>query len=477
MRRPRPLWLDCDPGHDDALAIVLAAHSPALCTLLGVSTVASNHTLEAVTANAAAVLAAINATTTRARTTTTSNSSSNSRSDDNDESDNNDKVVPLHAGAASPLLLPPKTCPEIHGSSGLCVSGGAFADVVARRLRERGPGHLLSARLDRWRSAKGAVEAMADAIERAAAELEKEEREEEEKEKEGEGEEEPRRRRRRKVALVATGALTNVALLLWTRPDLAAKFELYLMGGAMGQGNTGVVAEFNFEVDPHAAAAVFGFGGGGDDGDDDGDEEGGQRDLNGSRLRRRRPPLSITMVPLEVTHTALVTPAVLEKLRLGRQGGGDGNDDGNANDNAAADDNGDGNKRPPPPRKLSPLREALRSVLLYFAETYSSHFGFDVGPPLHDPLAVLAAISSPSFYPSSSSSSHSHSHSSSRPCFSLTHARVDIETSSPLSLGQSIVDLRPELGRSASRGKPNGERSFLFSLSFIFPSLYACLLF
>ena len=56
-RSPRPLWLDCDPGHDDALAIVLALHSPEHCRLLGVSTVASNHSLAAVTANAAAVLA------------------------------------------------------------------------------------------------------------------------------------------------------------------------------------------------------------------------------------------------------------------------------------------------------------------------------------------------------------------------------------------------------------------------------------
>ena len=38
-----PVLLDCDPGHDDALAIMLAAASPAI-DLLGIATVAGNQT-------------------------------------------------------------------------------------------------------------------------------------------------------------------------------------------------------------------------------------------------------------------------------------------------------------------------------------------------------------------------------------------------------------------------------------------------
>lgn len=48
--------LDCDPGHDDAFAIMLAAGSPTV-DLLGITTVAGNQTLPKVTRNALAVCA------------------------------------------------------------------------------------------------------------------------------------------------------------------------------------------------------------------------------------------------------------------------------------------------------------------------------------------------------------------------------------------------------------------------------------
>src|SRR5438094_443253 len=50
-----PILLDCDPGHDDAIALLLALASPEL-ELLGVTTVAGNQTLEKTTANAIRVL-------------------------------------------------------------------------------------------------------------------------------------------------------------------------------------------------------------------------------------------------------------------------------------------------------------------------------------------------------------------------------------------------------------------------------------
>lgn len=51
-------FLPMSAGHDDALAIILAAFTPSL-DLLGLSTVASNQTLEKVTENAQRILALI----------------------------------------------------------------------------------------------------------------------------------------------------------------------------------------------------------------------------------------------------------------------------------------------------------------------------------------------------------------------------------------------------------------------------------
>jgi purine nucleosidase len=82
------LILDCDPGHDDALAMILAAGDPRV-ELLAVTTCAGNQTLEKVTRNALAVCAVAGID------------------------------VPVAAGARGPLVRPQLVAPEIHGESGL----------------------------------------------------------------------------------------------------------------------------------------------------------------------------------------------------------------------------------------------------------------------------------------------------------------------------------------------------------------------
>jgi purine nucleosidase len=85
----RPCILDCDPGHDDAVAILLAAGDPAL-DLRAITTVAGNGTLEKVTYNARRVctLAGI-------------------------------RDVPIAAGADRPLRRPLETAAHVHGESAL----------------------------------------------------------------------------------------------------------------------------------------------------------------------------------------------------------------------------------------------------------------------------------------------------------------------------------------------------------------------
>ena len=84
-----PILLDCDPGHDDAIALFLALASPEL-ELVGVTTVAGNQTLDKTTANAIRLLDAVG------------------RAD-----------VPVAAGADRPLVREPYVAAYVHGESGL----------------------------------------------------------------------------------------------------------------------------------------------------------------------------------------------------------------------------------------------------------------------------------------------------------------------------------------------------------------------
>lgn len=85
----KKIILDCDPGHDDAIALLLAHGNPNI-ELLAVTTVVGNQTLEKVTRNALAVARIANIT-----------------------------GIPFASGAARPLVRQVETAPDIHGDSGL----------------------------------------------------------------------------------------------------------------------------------------------------------------------------------------------------------------------------------------------------------------------------------------------------------------------------------------------------------------------
>lgn len=86
--RKIPIILDCDPGHDDAIAMILAHASPEI-EILGVTSVAGNQTVEKTTLNACKLLTFLGL------------------------------QVPVAKGCSKPLFRELITAPEVHGVTGL----------------------------------------------------------------------------------------------------------------------------------------------------------------------------------------------------------------------------------------------------------------------------------------------------------------------------------------------------------------------
>ncbi len=244
------MLIDCDPGHDDALALLLAAGDSRL-RLLGVTTVAGNQTVEKTTRNALRILALAGVTD-----------------------------VPVAAGSARPLVADLTVAEDIHGSSGL---DGPDLDGPVVEL-----------------AGVHAVELMRRLIVGSA---------------------EP-------VTLVATGPLTNVALLLRGHPEVVPRLRrVVFMGGSTDRGNTTPYGEFNIVTDPEAADIVL------------------------------RSGLPTTMIGLNVTHQALATDEIIAEFR------------------------GMGTR----------LGVICAELMTFFASTYRQVFGFE-HPPVHDPIAVAAVL-------------------------------------------------------------------------------------
>ena len=273
-----PILIDCDPGHDDAIALLLALASPEV-ELVGVTTVSGNQTLEKTTANALRVLELV------------------------DRGD-----VAVAAGADRPLQRDLFVAKYVHGESGL--DGPALPPARGKPVAASAPDFI---------------------AEHVAAS------------------EEP-------LTLVPTGPLTNVAVFLERHPDAARKLErIVLMGGAIAEGNVTPAAEFNIWADPEAATTVFSSG------------------------------LDVTMIGLDVTHKALLTPPYAERLR-------------------AAGDTG----------------RMVAELVDFFAQFHKKTYGFD-GAPIHDAVAVAYA-----FQPE---------------LVETVERNVEIETVSDLCRGRTVVDL------------------------------------
>ncbi|MGR3758337.1 MAG: nucleoside hydrolase [Tranquillimonas sp.] len=159
------------------------------------------------------------------------------------------------------------------------------------------------------------------------------------------------------VTLCPLGPLTNVAAALARAPDIAPRIaEIVLMGGAYFEvGNITPAAEFNIYVDPEAAQAVFRCG------------------------------APITVMPLDVTHKALVTRARNDAFRaLG-----------------------------------TPVGLAVAEMTDFFERFDKEKYG-SLGAPLHDPC-VTAYLLRPGL-------------------FRGRHVNVEVETVSDLTRGMTVAD-------------------------------------
>jgi len=191
--------------------------------------------------------------------------------------------IDVVAGQGKPLMRPTLICPEIHGNTGLDSNNVGFPPITKKAVNKKAINHMYETII---------------------------------------ASPEP-------VTIVATGALTNVALLLTVYPEIKSKIsQLSILGGSIGIGNISPAAEFNILIDPEAARIVFESG-----------------------------LAHFVMVPLEVSHTALVTPNVVERIA----------------------------------KMNSNFSRLAVDLLHFFADSYKKVFGFEF-PPLHDPLAVAYVI-------------------------------------------------------------------------------------
>ncbi len=220
------LLIDTDPGIDDALAILLALASPEV-RIETVTVVAGNVPVELAAANARRILAVAAPT----------------------------PMPPVIRGAEAPLKRSLVTAGHVHGQDGL----GNLDRFVDRGGRLRYP-EPPPPKPPSMIEARSAAEAILETVDRWGPEL----------------------------TVVALGPLTNVAAAaaLDVR-RLARAGRVVVMGGAVTvPGNVTPAAEFNFFVDPEAAAQVLEAG------------------------------LAVELIPLDVTRRVVLAQAVLtERLR------------------------------------------------------------------------------------------------------------------------------------------------------------------
>ncbi|MCC3317868.1 MULTISPECIES: nucleoside hydrolase [Nocardia] len=178
----RSVWMDCDSGFDDALAVMVLARAPQI-ELVGISTVVGNTSLDNTTANTLAVAEFCRVDT------------------------------PIYRGAAKPLAQEPHTIERLLGAGAMGTLGRCFP--TAQRTAEP----------------VDAIQALTATLLAAAP---------------------------KSITILATGPLTNIAIVLLLHPELVEAIDSVVwMGGSTTSGNHTAAAEFNAYADPEALDNVL----------------------------------------------------------------------------------------------------------------------------------------------------------------------------------------------------------------------------
>ena len=277
----RKIIIDCDPGQDDAVMLLLALACPDEFDILGITTVAGNVPLDLTQRNARIMCELAGRTD-----------------------------VPVFAGCEKPMRHELITAENVHGKTGI---DGVNIYQPAMPLQSQ-----------------HAVEFIIESLLEADDDS---------------------------ITLVPTGPLTNIGQAISQQPEILPRIkEIVLMGGAMREaGNTTPSAEFNILEDPDAAQIVMHSG---------------------------RP---LTIVPLDVTHQALVSQKRIEQIR----------------------------------ELDTPVGTAVVGMMEFFNRFDSEKYGCD-GAPLHDPCTI-AYLLKPEL-------------------FEGKLCNVEVETGSALTRGHTAVD-------------------------------------
>lgn len=124
-------------------------------------------------------------------------------------------------------------------------------------------------------------------------------------------------------------------------------------------------------------------------------------------------PLKKVMVPLNVTHTAILTRAIHRRL--------------------LAPASSPAEASTPLPAAITPLRRMLSTLVSFFAESYESTFGFTKGPPIHDALTI-AYVFNPQL-------------------FGARRFHVDVELAGSHTAGETVVDIWNYKGSDETWGR------------------------